>query len=65
MEVLEMTEKEMIKISVEEFVRLQRYMLLAEKDSEVYKSMKERYISLKVILTASGINLTELDKIKE
>ncbi len=60
-----MTEKEMIKISVEEFVRLQRYMLLAEKDSEVYKSMKERYISLKVILTASGINLTELDRIKE
>ena len=27
--------------------------------------MKERYIELKVILTASGINLTELDRIKE
>ena len=60
-----MTEKEMIQKNVEEFVRLQRYMLLAEKDSEVYKCMKERYISLKVILTASGINLTELDRIKE
>ncbi len=65
MEVAEITEKEMIQKNVEEFVRLQRYMLLAEKDSEVYKSMKERYISLKVILTASGINLTELDRIKE
>ena len=61
-----MTEKEMLKISVEEFDRLQRFMLLVEdKTSNVYKAMKERYITLKVILTASGINLTELDRIKE
>jgi hypothetical protein len=61
-----MTEKEMIKISVEEFSRLQNYMILAtEKDSEIYKAMKVRYIELKVILTASGINLTEIDRIKE
>lgn len=30
-----------------------------------YAEMKERCIELKVILTASGINLTELDRIKE
>jgi hypothetical protein len=60
-----MSEKEMIKITVEEFSRIQNYMMLAEKDSNVYKVMKDRYIELKVILTASGINLTELDKIKE
>ena len=61
-----MTEKEMLKISIEEFDRLQRFMLLVEdKTSNVYKAMKERYITLKVILTASGINLTELDRIKE
>ena len=61
-----MTEKEMLKISVEEFSRVQKYMLLVEnKESAVYKEMKDRYIELKVILTASGINLTELDKIKE
>ncbi len=59
-----MSEKEMLKISVEEFSRLQRYMMLAEKDSEVYKAMKERYIDLKVILTSSGVNLTEIDRIK-
>lgn len=59
-----MTEGEMLKLSVEEFSRIQRYMSLAEKDSEVYKAMKERYIDLKVILTASGINLTEIDRIK-
>ncbi len=66
MEVLEeMTDKEMIKISVEEFVRVQRYMLLVEKESEAYKNMKERYTTLKVVLTASGINMTDIDKIKE
>ena len=65
MEVLEMTDKEMLKISVEEFDRIQDYMISCEKDSEVYKKMKRRYTALKVILTASGINLTEIDFIKE
>lgn len=60
-----MTEKEMLKISVEEFSRVQDWMMLAEKDSEVYLSLKKRYIDLKVILTVSGINLTEIDRIKE
>ncbi len=60
-----MTEGEMLKLSVEEFSRLQQYMRLIEKDSEAYKAMKIRYIELKVILSSSGINLTELDMIKE
>lgn len=60
-----MTEGEMLKLSVEEFSRIQRYMMLAEKDSNVYKAMKERYIDLKVILSSSGVNMTELDRIKE
>ncbi len=60
-----MTEKEMLQKNIEEFSRLQRYMKLSDKDSAAYAEMKERYIELKVILTVSGINLTELDKIKE
>ncbi len=60
-----MSEKEMLKISVEEFSRLQDYMIDTDKESAAYKKMKRRYIELKVILTASGINLTELDIIKE
>lgn len=61
-----MSEKEMLKISVEEFSRLQRYMMMiTDKEMDVYKAMKERYIDLKVILTASGINITEIDRIKE
>ena len=61
----DMAEGEMLKISVEEFSRIQRYMMLAEKGSEVYNAMKERYIDLKVILMTSGVNLTEIDRIKE
>ena len=60
-----MTEKEMLKLSVEEFSRVQRYMRLSDRASEAYTEMKERYTELKVILMASGLNLTELDRIKE
>ena len=60
-----MTEKEMMQRNIEEFVQLQNYMLLADKESDVYKAMKIRYNALKVILTSSGINLTEIDRIKE
>ena len=60
-----MTEKEMMQKNIEEFSRLQDYMVDSEKESIAYKKMKSRYTELKVILTASGINLTELDFIKE
>ena len=59
-----MTEKEMIKISIEEFSRLQRYMVLADKDSAIYKVMYERYADLKAILTYAGVNMTDIDRIK-
>ena len=60
-----MTEGEMLKLSIEEFSRIQDYMISCEKDSEAYKKIKRRYIELKVILSSSGVNLTELDYIKE
>ena len=61
--VLEMAEKEMLpiailKISIEEFSRVQTYMILTEdKESAAYSEMKDRYFELKVILTSSGIIL--------
>lgn len=64
MQVLETTEKEMLQKNIEEFSRLQSYMEVCEENSEAYMRMRQRYIELKVILTASGINLTELDRIK-
>ena len=60
-----MTETEMIQRNIEEFSRLQDYMQSCDKESEVYTKMKKRYTELKVILTASGINHTEIDYIKE
>lgn len=60
-----MPEKELMQKNIEEFSRLQSYMLVCEKDSTAYKLMKERYIELKVILSTSGVNLTELDRVKE
>ena len=60
-----MSDKELLQKNVEEFSRLQNYMSLSDKNSDAYKAMKVRYVELKVILTASGTNLTELDIIKE
>ncbi len=65
METEGMSDKELLQKNIEEFSRIQSYMTLADKDSAVYKAMKVRYTELKVILTASGTNLTELDIIKE
>ena len=60
-----MSDKELMQKNIEEFARLQDYMIDTEKESAAYRKMKRRYIELKVILTASGVNLTELDIIKE
>ncbi len=60
-----MTEKEMMQRNIEEFSRLQKYMSLTQdKESEAYQEMYERYIDLKAILTASGTNITDIDRIK-
>ena len=45
-----MPEIELLKISVEEFSRLQDYMVDTDRESAAYKKMKRRYIELKVIL---------------
>ncbi len=60
-----MSDKEMMKVSVEEFSRLQRYMVLVDRESDAYKTMHDRYVELKIILTSFGVNLTELDRIKQ
>lgn len=60
-----MSKEELMKISVEEFSRLQKWMLsVKDKESETYNLMHERYVELKVILSNLSVNLAELDKIK-
>lgn len=60
-----MAEKEVIQKNIEEFSRLQKYMILTQdKESAAYQEMYERYVDLKAILTASGVNVMELDRVK-
>ena len=42
-------------------------MLLAKKENavETYAELKDEYLSLKAILNTAGVNLTDIDKIKE
>ncbi len=59
----EMNQYEVIKTTSDEFERLQHYMSLADKESDVYKAMKTRYDFLKALLMTFGVNLTSIDKI--
>lgn len=60
-----MNNGEVIKDALNELSRIQDWMLLVGKDTEIYKAMKARYIELKVLLSSLGVNLTEIDRIKE
>lgn len=58
---------DIIRDSINEFSRIQDWMMLAKKnnDLETYDEMYKRCIELKVILSSLGVNITELDRIKE
>ena len=60
-----MTEKEMMQRNIEEFSRLQDYMLEDGKEAKAYNTMLKRYLDLKAILQASGISLTDIERVKE
>ncbi len=61
------TSIEVAKAALDEFEKIQEYMFLAKKEDakETYAKLKERYLSLKAILNICGVNLTEIDRIKE
>ena len=58
---------EIVKTVIDDFAKVQRRMILAKKENapETYADLKEEYISLKALLNIAGVNLNELDKIKE
>jgi len=58
---------EITKTALDDFAKVQRRMILAKKENanETYADLKEEYIYLKALLNAAGINLTEIDRIKE
>lgn len=58
---------ELAKAAIDDFKEMQRYMLLAriENPTETYAELKKKYFSLKAILDVCGVNLTNIDEIKE
>lgn len=58
---------EIIERSIRDFRIVQRWMMLAKKENamETYEDLKEEYITLKVSLASFGVNVAELDRIKE
>ena len=61
----DITDREMLQKNIEEFSRIQDWMLsLEDKESVTYQSMRKRYRDLKALLTSMGMNMEELDEIK-
>ena len=62
-----MNNGEIIKNALEDFAKVQSRMFLAKKENatETYADLREDYILLKALLNSLGVNLTEIDKIKE
>lgn len=58
---------EIIKVAIDDFKKIQTYMHLAKKEQavETYGELKKEYLSLKAILNVAGVNLTDIDEIKE
>lgn len=55
------------KAAIDDFEEIQEYMELAKKENatETYERLKKKYLSLKAILQVSGVNLTDIDRMKE
>lgn len=58
---------EVTKAAIDDFKKIQKYMVLAKEENaaKTYAELKDEYLSLKAILQVSGVNLTDIDKIKE
>lgn len=61
------TKLETIKDITVQFEEIQRYMQIAkeEKATKTYAELKIKYMSLKTLLQVAGVNLTDIDIIKE
>ena len=58
---------EVAKDTIEQFQKVQKHMLIAKEENatKTYESLKDDYLSLKAILNVAGVNLTDIDKIRE
>jgi len=58
---------EIIKDVVDQFQKVQSHMKNAKRENakETYEGLKKDYRSLKAVLTSLGVDLTDIDEIKE
>lgn len=58
---------EITKVALDDFKKIQEYMLIAKEENaaKTYAKLREEYITLKALLTVAGVNLAEIDRIKE
>ena len=58
---------EIMKAAIDDFKKIQDYMILAREENaeRTYAKLKDEYLSLKAIMTVAGVNLTDIDKMKE
>lgn len=58
---------EIIERTVLDFQKVQAHMMNAKKENAMitYEGLKKDYRSLKAVLTSLGVNLTDIDEIKE
>lgn len=61
------TNLEIAKVAIDDFKEIQEYMLIAKEEGaeKTYTKLKKKYLSLKAILNVAGVNLTDIDEIKE
>lgn len=62
-----MNNAEILKNAMDDFKKIQNYMLVAREENAIntYNVLKDEYLSLKALLNVLGVNLTDIDKIKE
>lgn len=53
--------------ALDDFAKIQRYMLVAKEEgaTKTYAILKKEYLTIKALLNVSGVNLTDIDEIKE
>ncbi|MCI8725075.1 MAG: hypothetical protein HFG66_02920 [Hungatella sp.] len=58
---------EIAKNAIDDFKKIQDYMIVAKEEgaTKTYAKLKDEYLSIKAILTVLGVNLTDIDKMKE
>ena len=61
------TSLEVTKAAIDEFQKIQAHMKNAKEENatKTYEGLKKDYKSLKAILNIAGVNLTDIDEIKE